>query len=905
MSIYKANVTARINPVAVIASGVLISVALFYILYLWQVHTHDEQVLLEFRQDALTHVGAIRTSLKLHMKVADTLATFYKHASQITREEFHIFAGSLAQTSPSMQALEWIPKVSAAERQAYEQRARKTIPGFRFTELDENGRLITAAPRDNYYPVYFLEPYRGNEEAAGFDLGSEPMRRNTMDLARDSAQVAMSGLITLVQEKQKQKSLLTFLPIYQDNVTPINVAQRRQQLKGFVLAICHIDDMFKRAITQLAIPGVDIWIFGHTGNLQEQLFLAHTGGPSRHPPTQGVRLEQTIEMAGYQWKVILAPALTSPGQLQAVKHFSWRVLLAGLLVTGLIGWHLHRLNKYALNLQESNRSLDHANTQLRSNEKALKVNDLKLHAALEKAEIERSRLEDAIESIDAIVAIYDAEERLIICNQKYHQAYHEVAHLIVPGAFYKDMLEEYYRVTKTGIVTGKTMDEWVNERLANHRLHKRNQIQKLQDRWLLISDYPTSEGGVVSLRYDITSSQEAEAKIQSFNRTYRVLSRSNRSMARAVGEDELLRAACKNVVIMGGYNLAWVGYVEPGSDNILRLMAKTGDIDTEAEFAALICSDCDCPYPGVTAINTGNTEVIHALKHKPYCQPWKEMISLQGYESMIALALKIDDKILGSFNIFSTEKGDFTNKEEVSLLEELADNLSLGIKTMRERVISEQNRLLFKNEIEQDERKRIAATLHDGVAQTMQAVNLGLKSVRQMISNEQQQATEIINRIIGNTADVIDELRHISHDLRPIFLERMGLEEAIQHHCKELNLNSTIRCQLAGNNQRIEMLEQNKEQSFLSFREALNNAIRHARATRIEISMNFIAHDSFSIQIRDNGVGFNTDDTFQLPSGLGLSMISERMQSIGGHAEIQSSPGAGTLVTLVTPAKIG
>jgi len=163
----------------VIVSGVLISVALFYILYLWQAQNHAEQAESEFRQDALRHVAAIRSSLKIHMKVAYTLTVFYKHASHITREEFHIFAGSLAQTSPSMQALEWIPKVTAAERKEYEEKGRKAISGFRFTELGKNGQLITAASRDDYYPVYFIEPYIGNEVAAGFDMASETTRRNT------------------------------------------------------------------------------------------------------------------------------------------------------------------------------------------------------------------------------------------------------------------------------------------------------------------------------------------------------------------------------------------------------------------------------------------------------------------------------------------------------------------------------------------------------------------------------------------------------------------------------------------------------------------------------------------------------------------------------------------------------
>ena len=892
------------NPLSVVVSGVLISLAIFYTIYLWQTQILADEVESLFHDKTLKHVGAIRTSLMLHQKVATTLEAFFKHASQITRKEFHIFAGSLARTSPSMQALEWIPKVTAAERQKYEKEAGKMFPGFRFSEMNEDGGLVTASLRDDYYPVYYVEPYAGNEVALGFDLASETMRRDTMNLARDSGKIAMSGLVTLVQEKKKQNALLTFLPIYRQGSWPVNRVQRRQLLEGFVLAICHIGDMFERAITQLDMPGVDVWVYGASAGAQEQLLHAHTSEPSRHPPARSLRQEQTMVMGEYQWKIITAAAPTEAGVFQSGRYLVWQLLFIGVFITGVVAWHLRKLQQQAFKLLKSNRSLDTAIERLRSNETTLKISEANLKPALQKAELERSRLEDAIESLDAAMAIYDADERLIICNQKYRETYHEVARMIVPGILYKEILEKYFTAAKLDSLTKTPLNAWVDKWLKNFRQHKTGEIQRFHDHWLLISDYATSEGGVVSLRSDITSMKKAEIKIQALNRTHAVLSRSSSSLAQAADEKSLLSAFCGNVVEIGGYNLSIVFYAGQDSNAGIDLMAKTGNIDTKSALSPVTQQNGDYSDPCASeiAIDTEQTIMIDNLKKESHSRSWRNQSIHQAYQSMIALPLKVHEKVIGCFSIYSIEKEVF-NKEEITLLEELANILSLGIETMRARANREQQRLQFKNEVERNERKRIAATLHDGVAQTMQAVNLNLKGVRTLISTEQQVPLDSMNRVIDNIGSVIDDLRTISHDLRPLFLERMGLDEAIRFHCDELSLHNKIRFHISSDNHNRELNEINKEQCFLSFREAINNAIKHAEATRIDITMETVTSDLLSIQIRDNGVGFNTEHKFSLPSGLGLSMISERIQSIGGHAKIDSSPGKGTIVTLTVPVK--
>jgi signal transduction histidine kinase len=92
-----------------------------------------------------------------------------------------------------------------------------------------------------------------------------------------------------------------------------------------------------------------------------------------------------------------------------------------------------------------------------------------------------------------------------------------------------------------------------------------------------------------------------------------------------------------------------------------------------------------------------------------------------------------------------------------------------------------------------------------------------------------------------------------------------------------------------------------REQCFLSFREALSNAIKHGKASRIDVVLRSTASDSLVLKVTDDGIGFDTERTFNAPSGLGLSMIRERAESIGGSAEIRSMPGKGTRVKITVP----
>ncbi|MCA9170124.1 MAG: PAS domain-containing protein, partial [Planctomycetales bacterium] len=138
--------------------------------------------------------------------------------------------------------------------------------------------------------------------------------------------------------------------------------------------------------------------------------------------------------------------------------------------------------------------------------------------AQEQLRTTRQYLQDAIESIDAGLVMYDANERFVFCNNRYKELYECPDELFVPGKSYQEILTEWMNLTPQ-IVRNLTSEDqrqaWIEERLLAHRkAHTGAFEQRLDDRVILISDRPTRDGGVVSLRTDITHLKEIESDLR-------------------------------------------------------------------------------------------------------------------------------------------------------------------------------------------------------------------------------------------------------------------------------------------------------------------------------------------------------------------------------------------------------
>ena len=168
----------------------------------------------QFQSSALRAELAIQNTISSKLNSLYALRDAFAVSNQhMSRNGFKILASSVYERTKGMQALEWIPRVSKEERLAYKLRAQKEgLPNFMIKEPDGKGGMKKAEESDEYYPVYYVEPLSGNEKAVGFNLASNPARREALKKALGTGGMVASSRIRLVQEKGSQNGILIFYP---------------------------------------------------------------------------------------------------------------------------------------------------------------------------------------------------------------------------------------------------------------------------------------------------------------------------------------------------------------------------------------------------------------------------------------------------------------------------------------------------------------------------------------------------------------------------------------------------------------------------------------------------------------------------------------------------------------------
>lgn len=175
---------ALTSNVATLLLGLIISAILFVVV----LHQSREKELQQaYQEEAAPLTIVLGRSIEQYLNSITSISGLYAASDGVRRGEFRAFVDQNLDTRADIQAIEWIPRVPARERAAYEAAARRDgLPNFQITELNSQGDLIPAAQRDEYFPVYFVEPLAGNEAAMGFDLGSDPARLSALKRARDT-----------------------------------------------------------------------------------------------------------------------------------------------------------------------------------------------------------------------------------------------------------------------------------------------------------------------------------------------------------------------------------------------------------------------------------------------------------------------------------------------------------------------------------------------------------------------------------------------------------------------------------------------------------------------------------------------------------------------------------------------
>lgn len=333
-------------------------------------------------------------------------------------------------------------------------------------------RNIGAAPD---LVIKFMYPKQGNEAAIGLDYTKNPAQYAAADLARNTGDVVIAGPVNLVQGGQ---GLISRMPVFVEGDPG-----QSKKFWGLVSAVIDVERLYLDSgllddtlLIDVAIRGKDSQ--GASG----ELFLGDGGVFAAHP------VLATVTLPYGSWQMAAIPKGGWP-TWSGDSIYAPYVRLAFGVCASLIFM-------IALSLMWSRKSRAATAQELRQAKNA--------------AEKAQEQLTQAIETIEDAFVIYDACDRLVLCNSKYKDFYKKSAEKIVPGTSFEEIIRYGAERGQYAEALGR-VDEWVSQRMQMHLAANTMIEQKLDDgRWLKIAERRMPDGGIVGFRVDITALKEAQ-----------------------------------------------------------------------------------------------------------------------------------------------------------------------------------------------------------------------------------------------------------------------------------------------------------------------------------------------------------------------------------------------------------
>jgi signal transduction histidine kinase len=399
--------------------------------------------------------------------------------------------------------------------------------------------------------------------------------------------------------------------------------------------------------------------------------------------------------------------------------------------------------------------------------------------------------------------------------------------------------------------------------------------------------------------------REAEqAALEAERRVQRETAQLNRQLQEAVNELSVLFEMSRILAT----TLDWQVVLNLAAAKAVDLLpARAAMIllnDPEPGSAVSVGFDAPDCAPLVEKAQAIGRSVIEAGTHPP---------DMQVASPLMAVPLQAKGGLIGSLVICMKDVQAFEPKR--SLLLTLGRELGTALENARlyqrvqEREELRGDLLRQSVQVQEEERKRIARELHDGIGQTFTALALGLSGVEEMMPRDMNLARAQVGNLKELSTRAIAEMRHLVADLRPPQLDDLGLVPALHWLADEWRdrLSIDVHVQVIGHRHRL-----SPEVETVLFRiaqEALTNVAKHAHAQQTIIKLAFHQDQTQSrveLIVQDNGVGMTPEQVThrQVPhQGWGLAGIQERASLVGGTFDIDSAPGHGTRLTIHIPLR--
>ncbi|HKZ87294.1 MAG TPA: HAMP domain-containing protein [Anaerolineae bacterium] len=559
---------------------------------------------------------------------------------------------------------------------------------------------------------------------------------------------------------------------------------------------------------------------------------------------------------------------------------------------------INNLKQHAADREQTAEALREAHDELEIRVQLRTSELVQANAAL-RAEMEKSRLQTtALEAAANAIVITDRMANIEWCN---------TAFLQMTGYSFEEIGGRNLRMLKSGRHDSALYVQLWDTVLAGQAWHGR-MVNRRRDGSLYTEEQTIApvfdEKGELShfiaVKQDVTDRIRVEEEIKRRNQELAVINAASLALTRTLDLDTVLDTLLEYVGRLVPYTSARAFLLEADSRLTIRA-ARGGEPRTDAERAGLLSLDVASNRTVQELLTGGKSLSIPNVDDVP---DWDDRFSGGKSRHWLGVPLATGDKVIGLCSLSSHAPDAFT-REHLQLAEALVGQATVAVQNAwlfaqvragRERLQALSRRLV---EVQESERRYIARELHDEAGQALTALLVGLR----LLEREAHRPEAVVAGVIElkRTVDeVLENLHRLAIDLRPASLDHLGLVPALRQHAEAISDRHGLTVQFEAIGVGDRRLPPDMETAvYRIVQEALTNAVRHARATRVELLLEQRGSRLIAI-VEDNGIGFDPDAA-QRGGRLGLFGMRERAEMFGGALVVESEAGFGTTVLLEMP----
>ena len=317
----KKIISSKLGMFLIVYLILAVGVSLSFFIFLRVHKTWTKSIKDEFDIIAGDRANIIINGVFKDIDYLRAIGYFYASSKSVERDEFHEFTKGILDNHPEIYEFRWLPKVLASERQAFEKSALdEKLKNFYIKELDKEENLVKSADREQYFPIFYIEPYKVDEDVLfGLDAASIPERWKAMQKARDTGDVFMLPEAKNIRISGLKSASRVYLPIYANNSGHEIIKERKDNLVGFVAMLYNTETLVNILLKDMRGRGIDTYIYDES--LPEKYRLvcfdySRTRGKAISPifgeeqleNIKGIAWKKSFQIASNKLTIICRPA---------------------------------------------------------------------------------------------------------------------------------------------------------------------------------------------------------------------------------------------------------------------------------------------------------------------------------------------------------------------------------------------------------------------------------------------------------------------------------------------------------------------------------------------------------------------------------------------------------------------